>query len=176
MSLNTQLPNGVILALPTPVYRKVWYGNEAFAGKLGEIILEKEKNILGVQRALIGDWHSDLDLLEWPHHEVAIPKDRITEVARKLSQLRLHGKKGKINGNATIIVFANLARNGHFHRVHTHANSGWSSLYYVATGERNHTLPENGLLEMLDPRLALRWCRYQAITSARNCGSNQRST
>lgn len=42
MSLNTQLPNGVILAWPTPVYRKVWPNDEAFAGKLGEIILEKE--------------------------------------------------------------------------------------------------------------------------------------
>jgi len=64
-------------------------------GSWAKLFSKKKKYILGVQRALIGDWHSDLDLLEWPHHEVAIPKDRITEVARELSQLRLHGKKGK---------------------------------------------------------------------------------
>lgn len=155
MSLNTQLPNGVILAWPTPVYRKVWPGDEAFAGKLREIILEKEKNTPGVQRALIGGWHSDLDLLEWPHPEMATLKDRITEVARELSQLGLRGKKGKISGNATITAWANVSRNGHFHRVHTHANSSWSGVYYVATGERDHARPENGLIEMLDPRLGV---------------------
>ena len=155
MSLNTQLPNGVILAWPTPVYRKVWPGDEAFAGKLGEIILKKEKNTPGVQRALIGGWHSDLDLLDWPHPEMATLKDRITEVARELSQLGLRGKKGKISGNATITAWANVSRNGHFHRVHTHANSSWSGVYYVATGERDHARPENGLIEMLDPRLGV---------------------
>ncbi len=155
MSLHTQLPNGVILAWPTPVFRKVWPGDEAFAAKLSEIILEKERTTPGVQGALIGGWNSDLDLLEWPSPEVAELKDRITEVAREMSQLGLQGKKGKISGSTTITAWANVSRNGHFHRHHTHANSSWSGVYYVATGERDQSRPENGLIKLVDPRLGV---------------------
>ncbi len=115
----------------------------------------RKKTTPGIQRALIGGWHSELDLLEWPYPEVAILKDRISEVAREMSQLGLHGRRGKISGNVTTTAWANVSRTGHFHRLHSHANSSWSGVYYVATGERDHSRAENGLIELVDPRLGV---------------------
>ncbi len=155
MSLSTQLPNGVMLAWPTPIYRKVWSEDQKFAARLREIILERENKYPSIQRSLIGGWHSDLDLLEWPHPEMTVLKDRITEVTREMSQLCVQGTNSKISGNASITAWANVSRNGHFHRIHTHANSCWSGVYYVATGERDHSHPDNGLIEMIDPRLGV---------------------
>ena len=155
MSLNTQLPNGIILAWPTPIYRKVWPGDGDFATSLRNIILEKEKTSPGVQRSLVGGWHSDLDLLDWPHDEMVELKKRITDVTREMSQLGLQERKGENSGNVVITCWANVSRNGHFHRIHTHPSSSWSGVYYVSTGERDHSRAENGLIEMIDPRLGV---------------------
>jgi hypothetical protein len=54
MSLNTQLPNGVILAWPTPIYRKVWPGDEKYAASHRDIILEKEKITPSVHSLAVG--------------------------------------------------------------------------------------------------------------------------
>jgi len=83
-------------------------------------------------------------------------KNRITDVCREMSELGLQGKKGKISGNVVITAWANVGRNGNFNRIHTHPNSSWSGVYYVATGARDHSRAENGLIEMIEPRLGVK--------------------
>jgi uncharacterized protein (TIGR02466 family) len=49
-------------------------------------------------------------------------------------------------------AWANVARRGHYHRVHNHPSSCWSGVYYVDAGGDAPGHPLSGVLEVCDPR------------------------
>jgi uncharacterized protein (TIGR02466 family) len=55
-------------------------------------------------------------------------------------------------GMVRLTVWANVARKGHYHRVHNHPSSAWSGVYFVESGGESPGQPLSGVLELCDPR------------------------
>ena len=49
-------------------------------------------------------------------------------------------------------AWVNLLRNGAYNKVHNHPGAVWSAVYYVSLGRPDKTIPDNGLIEFMDPR------------------------
>ncbi len=154
MSLDVELTNGVVLAWPTPVLRRVLPDAEATNAELKRLILEKEGEGSGLERAKVGGWHSGLDLLTWSSPAVKTLTDWIIAAVRELTHM-MAGPNAPPPGEARAVAWANVSRFGDYHRVHCHEQSVWSGVYYVEVGNAIAHDKHSGVIEFLDPRIAV---------------------
>jgi uncharacterized protein (TIGR02466 family) len=140
----------VALAYPTPVGRFRVPGAEAVNRELRLMILEREKAGASDDHANVGGWHSRQDLLDWPGPAVAALKGWIIEAVAHMVAASTDGKAPR--GLARVTAWANVARHGHYHRIHNHPSSAWSGVYYVDAGGDAPGHPLSGVLELCDPR------------------------
>lgn len=63
--------------------------------------------------------------------------------------------QGSRTFNYRLDGWANVSRHGGYNNVHDHPNCVWSGVYYVAAGEPEPDRPNNGKLELLDPRAGI---------------------
>jgi uncharacterized protein (TIGR02466 family) len=140
----------VAMAYPTPIGRFKVPNAEAVNGELRRAILEKERNEPSSDYANVGGWHSRADLLNWPIPEVGVLRSWITEAINHMIATVADGKQ--IRGSFGISAWANVARDGNYHRTHNHPNSAWSGVYYVEVGPADPNHPLAGVLELCDPR------------------------
>jgi uncharacterized protein (TIGR02466 family) len=117
---------------------------------LRELILNKEKTAPSDNYANVGGWHSQADLLDWPGPAVAALKGWILEAVSHMVAVSSEGKAPR--GMVRVTAWANVARDGHYHRVHNHPSSAWSGVYYVNAGGDAAGHPLSGVLELCDPR------------------------
>lgn len=143
-------------AYPTLIGQFTMTDPERTNHELAKIILEKEKQERTQQFSNVGGWHSQQDLLTWPHQAIDVLRGWIMEAVNDminatLELMRASGMPRTARGSLRSIAWANVSRYGNYHRVHNHPGACWSGAYYVQGGD---VLDESkgGLLELLDPR------------------------
>lgn len=143
----------VIQAFATPITAFHWPESEALNAELGRAVLAREAEAAGkgVVRSNIGGWHSGHDLLDWGGGAIDTLHKRMLRMAADLTAATLRGPK-ELRMNFLVEAWANVSRRGQYHRVHDHATSHWSGVYYVSTGQPDPDVPHNGQLEFIDPR------------------------
>jgi uncharacterized protein (TIGR02466 family) len=140
----------VAFAYPTPIGRFRAPAAEGVNAALRAAILEREATQPSTDYANVGGWHSGHDLLEWPVPEAAVLRGWILEAVNHMAAAVAEGKE--VRGRLGLIAWANIARAGHYHRIHNHPSSAWSGVYYVAVGGDAPGQPLSGVLEFCDPR------------------------
>jgi uncharacterized protein (TIGR02466 family) len=140
----------VALAYSTPIGRFKVPECEPVNRELQRVILEKEKIEASDNYANVGGWHSRADVFEWPCAEVGVLKGWILEAVRHM--VAASTEKGLPRGMLGLKAWANVARHGHYHRIHNHPSSAWSGVYYVTAGGDVPGAPLSGVLELCDPR------------------------
>lgn len=144
----------VALAFGTPIMTYQWPDSEPHNAGLVEAIQTNRKRHEGMTRSNAGGWHSDLDLMTWPSAEVKTLQDRIFAMTRTITQATMQAPGGR-TFDFKISAWANINTHGSYNRVHNHPNATWSGVYYVANGELEDGWPENGKLELVDPRVGI---------------------
>jgi uncharacterized protein (TIGR02466 family) len=140
----------VALAYPTPIGRFKVPNTEAVNEALRRVILERERAEPSSDYANVGGWHSRADLLDWPIPEAGVLRGWLMEAINHMVGTVTEGRP--VRGAYGISAWANVARAGHYHRVHNHPKSAWSGVYYVSIGQPDPAFPLAGVLEICDPR------------------------
>lgn len=133
-----------------------WPGSEALNAELEALVLAREKapGAPGARRSNAGGWQSPGNLIAWPEPPVRTLRRRIEALASNLTGRLARDEAGRRRFRLLIDAWANVNRRGDYNVVHTHPNCMWSGVYYVTRGEPDPAVPQNGLLELLDPREA----------------------
>jgi uncharacterized protein (TIGR02466 family) len=155
--LTVDLGDGISLLFATPMLRLMMPGAERINPGLRAAILRQAQGHDGKAISNVGGWQSRNDLLEWEIPEVATLKAWITAAVRQMAQ---HSPlfRSRAPGTTTFRTYAwaNVNRSGHYNRLHLHPGEHWSGVYYVDAGRPDDTIPNNGVIEFLDPRPAAR--------------------
>ena len=155
MKIKVELDGGIRLLWPTPVLQKVYPGAEDLNPRLGAIIREHQKKDSGIGKSVVAGWHSREDVMAWPELEIGQLRDLIVDAVTAV-MLPTTGKAADaFASTAKISAWANILRNGGYHRLHTHPGCMWSGVYYIETGKPDPNVPTSGRLELIDPRTAV---------------------
>ena len=142
-----------------------WPDSEQLNRDLAQLLSDKEKAASGsAKRSNAGGWQSAGNLISWPDAAVKTLRRRIETLAFNLTDqiIRDRGKAAPQRRFRLLIdAWGNINRSGHYNVVHTHPNCMWSGVYYIAQGEPDPSIPQNGLLELLDPREAANYIQIQ---------------
>ena len=161
MRIKVELDGGIRLLWSTPVLQRVFPGAETLNPKLRAIIREREtSDAAGIKKSVVGGWHSKEDVMAWPEAEIGQLRDFIVEAVKAIS-VPTTGETA-LKGTATISAWANVLRNGGYHRMHTHPGCIWSGVYYIETGKADPDNPTSGRLELYDPRTAVEMMPMQS--------------
>ncbi len=139
-----------------------WPDSDSLNQQLGELLLSREKSMkTGVNRSNAGGWQSPGNFISGPEEPVQILKKRIETLVSKLTDQIIRGDKGQRRFRLFIDAWGNINRNGDYNVVHTHPNCMWSGCYYITKGNPQSSIPQNGLLELLDPREAANYIQMK---------------
>jgi uncharacterized protein (TIGR02466 family) len=141
-----------VMTFATPVLSYSWPDSDPLNGELRTMILEQEKKSAGVVKSNAGGWHSELGLFKWDAACVRVLQERARIACVELTRNVVMRPNSRFTANFHIDGWANVVRSGDYHTVHNHPNNLWSGVYYVAVGEAEPDRPNNGMLELLDPR------------------------
>ncbi len=145
----------MVMAFGTPVIAYPWPDSDALNKELAELILARESESEGMARSNFGGWHSELDFLNWGSPCIETLKERIKEMTIDLTRAITVAKQGTRSFKYRLSGWANVSRNGDYNGVHNHPNCLWSGTYYVQPGKPAEGHPNNGKLELLDPRAGI---------------------
>jgi uncharacterized protein (TIGR02466 family) len=126
--------------------------------ELRRLVLDKERTVPNDAHANAGGWHSPADLLDWPSPAVRTLHGWIVEatdhmIRATLEYMRTTGLAKGFHGSVRLVAWANIARQGNYHRLHNHPGNCWSGVYYVDDGgPPGPADPLSGTLELVDPR------------------------
>jgi len=115
-------------------------------------VLDLERSSPGRTVSNAGGFQSDGNLFAVATAELKILAQAIELGWRSLcrslvpDQPELERQTLELNG------WANINRDGHYNRAHSHAGVHWSGVYYVAAGQPDAAIANNGVLELIDPR------------------------
>jgi len=146
----------ISLAFATPILRRRWPDAARINEGLTRAIHEKERAEPTAGRSLVGGWHSRDDLLDWPYPEIRTFRGWIGAAIQEMTQFAMPeiGGQRPVNVDLDGGAWANIVRDGSYHKIHNHPDCDWSGVYYVATGAPDPSgPPENGMIEFLDPRM-----------------------
>jgi uncharacterized protein (TIGR02466 family) len=137
----------------TPIASLVYPEYELLNEQLRSIILDRSSHDLGVLHSNDGGWQSQDDFASWAGE----PGTRLIAFAQELAnQLSAVSspEHGLIEAHLQwhYSAWANINRKGHSNTVHGHPGSFWSAVYWVDSGDREHSLGVGGELEFIDPR------------------------
>ena len=155
MSLDVAVAPDINVTFGVPLMVHMVPGAAPFNDGLRRLILARETASVGESRSNAGGWHSDDTLLTWPGPEIAALKGWIDHAVQRMCRLPLREKANALSLAYDSTAWANVNRRGHYNKLHVHAGSHWSIVYYVCVGEEepgHH--PFNGRLELRDPRPA----------------------
>ena len=120
-----------------------------------EIIHAKEKIDTGNAKSVTGGWHSSDDVHNWDYPEIRTLVGFITEAVTEMTKVSTGMEADQFGADTTFIAWANILRDGGYHRSHTHPGCAWSGVYYIQTGSDEAAQAENdaaGHIEFYDPR------------------------
>jgi uncharacterized protein (TIGR02466 family) len=144
----------VAMAFGTPISSYLWADSDIINAELRTLILQKEKADPGLTKSNVGGWHSGADLFFWEADCVRKLQDRVSTTALDLTRL-VTVSDGPRKMHLRIDGWANVSRRGHYNSVHDHPGATWSGVYYVSGGEPDNSVPTNGKLEFIDPRVGV---------------------
>jgi uncharacterized protein (TIGR02466 family) len=150
LSRNFNAGGDITLAYATPVLSRLMDGCKGLNRRLRQIILQREREQASTNKSNVGGWHSELDMLTWPNPEVAELLAWVAVAVKSASDFAV-GPEHE-SGDADIVAWANVLRNGDYHQPHYHPNSDWSGVYYVVAGDEDPGGGPGGRIDMLDPR------------------------
>jgi len=153
VTFSKKVAEDLVLAFPTPIIKKTMPGAAAVNRRLSEIVLERAGRDQGASRSNQGGWHSKGDLLDWPYPEIDQLKRWIAEAVKAMTAYTTG--KPDVSGNLDIMAWANVNRFGDYNKPHTHPESMWSGVYYVQAGTVPDDRPSSGMIEFVDPRVAV---------------------
>jgi len=149
-SIDFRPERNLMSAFPTPIGRVYVKDAEGINPGLKSEILRREQEAPSRARSNHGGWQSKSDLLSWPIPEVKALTAAISETIKQV-----HGVVCDVEGKELPLVlnaWANVSRQGAFHKRHNHVTSHWSGVYYVDAGQENADWPTSGVLDFFDPR------------------------
>jgi len=151
---------------PTLLVVHDWPGSESLNGQLAELLLAREGSPgapgnRGAHRSNAGGWQSAGNLIAWPDAPVKELKRRIETIAFGLIDQIIRDTGRQRQFRLLIDAWGNINRGGDYNVVHTHPNCMWSGVYYVTKGNPDPAIPQNGLLELLDPREAANYLQIR---------------
>ncbi|MYF01147.1 MAG: hypothetical protein F4234_13450 [Gammaproteobacteria bacterium] len=140
-----------------------WPDSEELNGQLAELLLAKERSLArkGENRSNAGGWQSPGNLIGWTDAPVKELKQRIETIVFNLTDRIIRDRDRQRQFRLLIDAWGNINRNGDYNVVHTHPNCMWSGVYYVTRGNPDPSIPQNGLLELLDPREAANYLQIR---------------
>jgi uncharacterized protein (TIGR02466 family) len=96
---------------------------------------------------------SSQDLLRWDHPAIGWIRARISDAVTALTRAELGDAASEVTHGINAEAWAVVYRSGGSLRPHTHHDSVWSGVYYVAAGDTSGDT-DAGYLQLLDPRPA----------------------
>ncbi len=121
--------------------------------RIRDAILAREKRETGIILSNVGGWHSGDDIFDWGVPAIDALGEAFKEAGADMTS---HTLPPNIRGKLQIEFYgnswANVMRDGNYHRIHNHPGAVWSGVYYVATGQLMPGLRLNGEIEFQDPR------------------------
>jgi uncharacterized protein (TIGR02466 family) len=154
MSLDVAIGQDIRLAFNVPLLIQAIPNAEATNAGLRRLILERERRSAGLRISNAGGWHSEETLLDWPEPEVATLRGWIDSAVQRISRLPVRQNPEAVRLAYRAAAWANVNRSGNYNTPHVHAGIHWAVVYYVAVGEAEPGYPQNGQLELRDPRPA----------------------
>jgi uncharacterized protein (TIGR02466 family) len=143
----------ITLSYASPVLRHDLDDTHAVNTRLKAIILERAASVASVGKSNVGGWHSETDFFDWNHPEVG----QLLQSVAKAVKAMMAAMTGvpELKGELDVWGWANVLYDGGYNQPHMHPESMWSGVYYVDTGEATAGVPNNGVIEFLDPRTAV---------------------
>ncbi|MGE0153553.1 MAG: 2OG-Fe(II) oxygenase family protein [Reyranellaceae bacterium] len=143
---------GITLAFATPVLRMSLPGAEFLNKGLRRQILELEQQPPGRTVSNAGGFQSDGNLFALRTPELNILSQAIELAYRALCRSLVPDQPRREQDRLDVNGWANVNRDGHYNRAHSHGGVHWSGVYYVAAGQPDQAVANNGVLELIDPR------------------------
>lgn len=143
-----------MMAWGTPIYTADFPEGAAYNVQLRAMILQAEAT--DPEAALFGGINaikSSQDLLRWNHPAINWVRDRIGDAVTALTRAELGDAASEVTHDINAEAWAVVYRSGGSLRPHTHHDSVWSGVYYVAAGHTSSGT-DAGHLQLLDPRPA----------------------
>jgi uncharacterized protein (TIGR02466 family) len=148
----------ISLAFATPILRRQWTDAAPVNEGLKRAIFAREKAEASAGRSVVNGWHSRDDLLDWKEPEIVTFRGWVGAAIQEMTKFARPdiGAAGVVNVDLGGGAWANILRDGGYHKIHNHPDCDWSGVYYVAVGEADPDgPPENGMIEFLDPRMGV---------------------
>ncbi len=151
-----------------------WPDSEELNRDLAELLLLKEaEDKDGLHRSNAGGWQSSGNLVSWPEPCAQQLRQRIETLVFNLMDQIIRDQGHKRFFRLIIDCWGNINRSGDYNVVHTHPNCMWSGVYYVSKGQPDPAIPQNGMLEIIDPREAANYIQVKnTILDAREFVDN----
>jgi uncharacterized protein (TIGR02466 family) len=159
MTPHLPMSGNVLLAFTTPILARHWPDSEDLNRQLRELVLAKESADPGVAKSNAGGWHSGEDLFDWGGPAIAELHRRVGEATQELTTRACGDAVTGVQADVGITGWANVSRDRAYNDIHNHPDCTWSGVYYVTLGERDESVPNNAIIEFLDPRMGVDWAQ-----------------
>lgn len=143
----------LVLAFPTPIYRRRWPESGDLNSALKAMILARKQTMPSTARSNMGGWQSSHDLMSWGDPSLATLGQYINEAFGAVMEAEIGTRD--FSCKLAITAWANVNGDGDYNRHHSHANNHWSGVYYVELGTPAPEVSPNGAIEFQDPRPAV---------------------
>ena len=145
----------ILSAFATPLSIYEFPNAEKMNAELRAAALEMEAKADGIHRSNAGGYHSPTDLATWDYDCVREFRERVRAYGVALTTSILRPESRDQEYNFILSSWVNISRDGQYNVIHDHPNSFWSGVYYVGVGEMAEGYPQNGKLELIDPRVGV---------------------
>jgi uncharacterized protein (TIGR02466 family) len=129
MARNGQIEN----VFPTPIFSHTLKNCDAMNAELRELILEKERASISINKSNMGGWQSPVDFFSWEGSAVAT-LERYVRCALDVATVRVTAPP-ILRATFDVYGWAAVNRFGHYNTVHVHPMATWSGVYYVDPGD-----------------------------------------
>lgn len=152
MSIDLQLSRHIGVVFGTPLYIRPVEGAETLNAELTALGLRLQAEDSGAKVSNVGGWQSAPTLLQRPEPGFARLGELILEAVGELMAAPRGGAAPapRVELNA----WMNINRPGDYNQLHSHPLNHWAVVYYVAIGRPTGGNPNNGRIELRDPRPA----------------------
>jgi uncharacterized protein (TIGR02466 family) len=153
--MQTALPiaRDIFATFNTPILIRRIEGWAETNAALSAQILAAEQHGGGVDISNRGGWHSTTDLWTWPGEAIAQYRRWVHQAITHMTAFCIDAADADMVAiEYQAQAWANVNRHGSYNAKHCHGFFEWSVVYYVQTGQVEPGRPQNGCIELFDPR------------------------
>lgn len=169
MQFGIPVTQDIFLAFATPLMVRPVPDYQRTNDGLRTQILERMHRDQGVAVSNRGGWQSAPDLWDWDTPEVGAFRQWVHGSILRMAALTTgETELSRVDIAYRAGAWANVNRHGAYNDSHTHPDSDWAIVYYVACGEPEPGWDRNGKIELRDPRTLSRMSRLTGYGFARS--------